>query len=594
MAVDTVTLNIIHNALTNIASEMALVMLKTSYSTIFNEGLDFTTVLLDREGDLIAEKNYTPSMMGAIPHTVKWAVDEKGLDHFHPGDVLVHNDCYRGGCHLPEHMMMRPIFIGDRLFGFAGNIGHVAEIGGKAPGSFAADATDIYQEGLRLPPVKLINRGEYVEDVWRIVLANHRTPRNTWGDFHAMIGSLTTAERRMQELCERYPVELIEEATAELKNYSERRLRAEIAELPDGEYGASMLVEDDGVTADPFEVKVNIVIRGDEIIADFTGTSPQVRGPMNCTVVVVASAVYNAVFSMTDPHSLIPRNSGCYRPIKFIAPAGSVVNVVHPGPCVGGNTDLQPKLIDLLFKAFSLAVPEKVAAATGGSSSNFLFGGTHPETGAYYTNYHFDGHGTGGTVQKDGNNAEITRHSNCRNTPVEVFEGRYPFRTIEYRMMPDSGGAGEHRGGLSTTRTLEVVADEITLSCLFDRAKIPGWGIFGGESGGLSQLRVKRVGEKEFVSFMEAYHTISPSKFTNILLKRGDIVRYVTPGGGGYGDPFLRDPAAVLTDVENGWVSLDAARNLYGVAINEIEGDYVIDQPATETLRSTRQAVTAA
>lgn len=175
------------------------------------------------------------------------------------------------------------------------------------------------------------------------------------------------------------------------------------------------------------------MIRGDEIIADFTGTSPQVRGPMNCTVVVVASAVYNAVFSMTDPHSLIPRNSGCYRPIKFIAPAGSVVNVVHPGPCVGGNTDLQPKLIDLLFKAFSLAVPEKVAAATGGSSSNFLFGGTHPETGAYYTNYHFDGHGTGGTTQKDGNNAEITRHSNCRNTPVEVFEGRYPFRTLEYQ-----------------------------------------------------------------------------------------------------------------------------------------------------------------
>jgi len=594
MAVDTVTLNIIHNALTNIASEMALVMLKTSYSTIFNEGLDFTTVLLDREGDLIAEKNYTPSMMGAIPHTVKWAVDEKGLDHFHPGDVLVHNDCYRGGCHLPEHMMMRPIYIGDRLFGFAGNIGHVAEIGGKAPGSFAADATDIYQEGLRLPPVKLINRGEYVEDVWRIVLANHRTPRNTWGDFHAMIGSLATAERRMQELCERYPIELIEEATAELKNYSERRLRAEIAELPDGEYAASMLVEDDGVTADPFEVKVNIVIRGDEIIADFTGTSPQVRGPMNCTVVVVASAVYNAVFSMTDPHSLIPRNSGCYRPIKFIAPAGSVVNVVHPGPCVGGNTDLQPKLIDLLFKAFSLALPEKVAAATGGSSSNFLFGGTHPETGAYYTNYHFDGHGTGGTAQKDGNNAEITRHSNCRNTPVEVFEGRYPFRTLEYRMMPDSGGAGEHRGGLSTTRTLEVVADEITLSCLFDRAKIPGWGIFGGESGGLSQLRVKRVGDNVFISFMEAYHTISPSKFTNILLKRGDIVRYVTPGGGGYGDPYLRDPEAVLTDVENGWVSLDAARNLYGVAITEVDGDFVIDSSATETLRSTRQTVTAA
>jgi len=585
MTVDTVTLNIIHNALTNIASEMALVMLKTSYSTIFNEGLDFTTVLLDRHGDLMAEKNYTPSMMGAIPHTVKWAVEEKGIEHFHQGDVLVHNDCYRGGCHLPEHMMMRPMFVGERLIGFAGNIGHVAEIGGKAPGSFASDATDIYQEGLRLPPVKLISRGEYVEDIWRIVLANHRTPRNTWGDFHAMIGSLETGERRMRELAVRYDPDLIEHAAEELKDYSERRLRAEIAELPDGEYDASMWVEDDGVSADPFEVRVNVVIRGDEVIADFTGSSPQVRGPMNCTVVVVASAVYNAVFSMTDPHSLIPRNSGCYRPIKFIAPAGSVVNVVHPGPCVGGNTDLQPKLIDLLFKAFSKAVPDRAAAASGGSSSNFLFGGIHPTTGSYYTNYHFDGHGTGGTVQKDGNNAEITRHSNCRNTPIEVFEGRYPFRTLEYRIKPDSGGAGEHRGGLSTTRTLEVIANEITLSCLFDRAKIPGWGLFGGKPGGLSQLLVKRIGETEFQTFDVAFGTVSPTKFTNVLLKRGDIVKYVTPGGGGYGDPFRRDPEAVLTDVRNGRVTIGAARSEYGVEISDAGGVLNVDYAPTNDLR---------
>jgi N-methylhydantoinase B/oxoprolinase/acetone carboxylase alpha subunit len=588
VTIDTVTLNIIHNALTNIASEMALVMLKTSYSTIFNEGLDFTTVLLDRHGDLIAEKNYTPSMMGAIPHTVKWAVEEKGIEHFHPGDVLVHNDPYRGGCHLPEHMMMRPIFVGEQLMGFAGNIGHVAEIGGKAPGSFAADATDVYQEGLRLPPVKLINRGEYVEDIWRIVLANHRTPRNTWGDFHAMIGSLEIAERRMSELAQRYDPELISQATSLLMDYSERRLRAEIAELPDGEYSASMLVEDDGVTADPFEIKVTIVIKGDEIIADFTGTSPQVRGPMNCTVVVVASAIYNAVFSITDPHSTIPRNSGCYRPITFIAPAGSVVNVVHPGPSVGGNTDLQPKLIDLLLKAFSKAVPERSAASSGGSSSNFLFGGVHPETGIYYTNYHFDGHGTGGTARKDGNDGEITRHSNCRNTPIEVFEGRYPFRTLEYRLQPDSGGPGEHRGGLSTTRTLEVTADEITLSCLFDRSKIPGWGLFGGHDGGLSELRVKRHGDEEFRSFVDAFHTVSPSKFTNVLLKRGDIVRYVTPGGGGYGDPFLRDPEAVLEDVRNGWVTCRSARDDYGVVIHDGGYEPVLDLNATMELRLAR------
>ena len=300
--IDTVTLNIIHNALTNIAAEMALVMLKTSYSTIFNEGLDFTTVLLDRHGDLIAEKNYTPSMMGAIPHTVKWAVEEKGIDHFRPGDVLVHNDCYRGGCHLPEHMMMRPMFVGDRLFGFAGNIGHVAEIGGKAPGSFAADATDIYQEGLRLPPVKLIDRGEYVEDVWRIVLANHRTPAQHLGRFprhDRLAGNGRAAHPRAGR-----PLRLRADRAGHRR--ADGLLRAAAA----GRDRAScrtastrpvMLVEDDGVTADPFEVKVTVVINGDEIIADFTGTSPQVRGPMNCTVVVVASAIYNAIFSVTDP-----------------------------------------------------------------------------------------------------------------------------------------------------------------------------------------------------------------------------------------------------------------------------------------------------
>ncbi len=303
--IDTVTLNIIHNALTNIASEMALVMLKTSYSTIFNEGLDFSTVLLDRNGDLIAEKNYAPAMMGAIPHTVKWAVEEKGIDHFHPGDVLVHNDRYRGGCHLPEHMMMRPMFVGDQLFGFAGNIGHVAEIGGKAPGSFSSDATDVYQEGLRLPPIKIDEPGRVlVEDVWRIILANHRTPRNTWGDFHAMIGSLETAERRMGEL-----------ASATIRNAVRAGNRPVTWTTPSGACAPrspncpmattlpSMWVEDDGVSPDPFDIQVTMSVEGDQIMADFTGTDPQVRGPMNCTVVVVAAAIYNAVFSIIDPHS---------------------------------------------------------------------------------------------------------------------------------------------------------------------------------------------------------------------------------------------------------------------------------------------------
>ena len=563
LTLDTVGLNVLHNALANIAAEMALVMMKTSYSTIFSEGLDFTTVLLDRRGQLIAEKNYTPSMMGAIPHTVQWTLEEFGEAFFEPGDVIVHNDPYRGNCHLPEHMMMKPVYVDAELIGFAGNIGHISEVGGKAVGSFASDATDVYQEGLRLPPVKLIERGAYNEQVWRIILANHRTPRATWGDFHAMIGSLNVGEERLLDLVGRYTLETVVAGADALVEYSERRMRAEIEALPDGEYRAETLVEDDGVSDQPFKVAVTLTVNGDELIADYTGSEKQVRGPMNCTYVVAASAVYNALFCVTDPQSLIPRNSGCYRPARVIAPAGTVVNVEHPGPSVGGNTDLQPKLIDLLLRAFAQAVPERVAAGTGATSSNLLFGGVHPRTGAFYTNYHLDGMGTGATASKDGNDGEITRHSNCRNTPIEVFEHRYPLLTLDYGLVDDSGGPGEHRGGLGLHRTWRVVAPEITFSALFDRMKLPATGLFGGGPGSCSELLIRRNGEPEFRRFDEVFGVASPTKFTNVVLRAGDELSYRTPGGAGFGDPRARAPELIERDVREGYVSSDAARETY-------------------------------
>jgi N-methylhydantoinase B len=282
---------------------------------------------------------------------------------------------------------------------------------------------------------------------------------------------------------------------------------------------------------------------------------------------VTVSALYNAVFSVVDPMSDIPRNSGCYRPMRVIAPAGTVVNVKHPGPSVGGNTDLQPKLIDLLLKALSEAVPERVAASTGGSSSNLLFGGIHPDTGEYYSNYHLDGTGTGATLVKDGNDGEITRHSNCRNTPIEVFEHRYPLLTREYGLVPDSGGAGRHRGGLATTRTMVVLAPEMTFSALFDRHKIAPEGLAGGLEGGRSALLVKRAGEPEFRPFAEVFGRPSPTKFTNVVLNEGDEVRYVTPGGAGFGPPDERDPAALRADLEDGYVTTDAGRTNYGAEL---------------------------
>ena len=572
LKLDAVGLHVLHNGLANIAAEMAIVMMKTSYSTIFNEGLDFSTMLLDRKGNLIAEKNFAPSMMGAVNYALRWTLEELGEDFFQPGDVVVHNDPYRGNCHIPEHMLMKPIFRGSELIGFSGTIGHLAEVGGKAPGSFAADATDVYQEGLRLPPVKLFEGGRYNQQLWRVILANHRTPRATWGDLHAMVGALNIGERRLLELVDRWGLATVIEGAGRLIDHSERRLRAEIAELPEGEYRAAMTVEDDGVGTDPFEVKVKLVIRGGQVIADFTGSSPQVRGPMNCTFVVCAAALYNAIFCVADPHDLIPRNSGCYRPARVIAPPGSVVNVKHPGPSVGGNTDLQPKLIDLLLAAFAQAVPERIAASSGGSSSNLLFGGTHPETGRYYSNYHFDGMGAGATMRNDGNDGEVTRHSNCRNTPVEVFEHRYPLLTLRYGLARDSGGAGRHRGGLGTERLFRITAPEITFSALFDRCNLAPPGLLGGHDGGRSALLVKRSGAPEFLSFDRAFGVASPSKFTNVVLHQGDELYYRTPGGGGLGDPAERDPELVVEDVREGYVGAEAAERDYGPAFRGRKG----------------------
>jgi len=257
--------------------------------------------------------------------------------------------------------------------------------------------------------------------------------------------------------------------------------------------------------------------------------------------------------------------------VRIIAPAGSVVNVVHPGPSVGGNTDLQPKLIDLLLAALSKAVPERVAASSGGSSSNLLFGGIHPETGRYYSNYHFDGMGAGATTLGDGNDVEITRHSNCRNTPIEVFEHRYPLLTLEYGIAQDSGGAGRHRGGLASHRTLRVTAPEITFSALFDRSRVPPTGLFGGLPGKGSELLVKRAGEEEFRPFDEVFGVASPTKFTNVVLREGDELRYRTPGGGGFGSPAERDPDLVRRDVDDGYVSAAEAERTYGVRLDAEE-----------------------
>ena len=328
---DSVGLTVLNNFLVNTCREMGMAMMKTAYSSIFNEGLDFSCVIFDRDGEMVSYAEFCPAQIGAILYTVKWTLDELGVDSFKPGDVVMHNDPYRGGCHMPEHTVIKPVFFSGELYGFVANIAHVTEIGGKAVGGFAADAKEVYQEGLRLPPVKIIDQGRHVEDLWKVILTNHRTPLTSWGDFHAMIGSLAVAERRLHQALERHGVDALLRAGKSLMEYAEQRMRAEIRELPNGEYQFEDWIENDGVDPNArYRIHCLVTVRDDEIFFDYSGSSPQAKGPCNCTYGVTASATFNAMLNLTD--RTIPRNSGCYRPIRVIAPSGSVLNVAHPGP----------------------------------------------------------------------------------------------------------------------------------------------------------------------------------------------------------------------------------------------------------------------
>ena len=528
---------------------------------------------------MLAQGAFSPAHLGAIVDTTRCVLDELGPGNLDPGDVVLHNDPFRGGCHMPEHMLLKPVFYDSTLVAFAVTIGHLAEIGAMSVGSFASNATEVYQEGLRLPPVKIVRQGEDVPDLWKVILANHRTPRNSWGDLRAMVGSLDVGERRLTEVRDAYGADFVLETTKELLDHTHRLTKARIQEIPDGEYHFEDAMEDDGIELTPATMRVAVVVCGDELTIDFTGSAPQRRGPINATFGVTTSAAYNALFQIAGAD--LPRNAGAYRCVETIAPPGTVVNVAFPGSSVGGNTETQPKLVGMILGALNSAVPDRIMAAEGVTSCNFLFGGIHPETNSYYAHYHFEASGWGARQAGDGNSAQNHIHGNCRNTPVEVFETRFPFVVTEYGLIEDSGGPGRHRGGLATRRVMRVVAPELTASAMMDRVVSGAWGLSGGSSGRCAQILIKRHGDSRYRTFQEALGTVSPSKFSNVTLHIGDEVMLDSAGGGGYGDPRVRDPKLVLADVAQGLVSTRSARDHYGVVVSRNGGRIDVDEAAT-------------
>jgi N-methylhydantoinase B/oxoprolinase/acetone carboxylase alpha subunit len=530
---------------------------------------------------MIAQAEFCPAHLGALIYVVGWTVMEIGKENFHPGDVIFHNDPFRGGCHLPEYCVIKPVFDADeRLVAYTACIGHMTEVGGKVPGGFAGDATEVFQEGLRIPPLKIQERGVDVDAVWNIIMANVRTPRISHGDLRAMIGSLHVGERRVLELVEKHGTERFKQLGEAIKDYSERLMRAEIAEMPDGSYEfEDIVIDNDGVTQDPATLRLRVTVDGDSLTVDYTGSDAQRRGPVNCTYGVTASATYNALLHLTD-HS-IPSNHGCYRPVRIIAPYGTIVNVAYPGASVGGNSEIHPHLVMAFYGAVADVLPDRVSAHDGGTSALVAIGGVDPRTGEVFANLTNEGCGWGGRATKDGNNALCIPNGNCALQPVEILETRYPMFHEALAINEGSAGAGRNRGGFGYSRQFRVVSEYMRMSCFMEKEVHRPWGLFGGEPGKNSSMTVAR-GEKGFEPFTDAFGVACRGKFSDVYLEEGDRVRITTSGGGGYGSPLERDPELIAEDVRQGFISAGQAAAEYGAVVSP---DGSIDTNATSARR---------
>jgi N-methylhydantoinase B len=401
-----------------------------------------------------------------------------------------------------------------------------------------------------------------------------------------MIGSLYVGERRVLELVDKHGVAAFGEIGEAIKDYSERRMRAEIAEMPDGVYEfEDIVIDNDGITNDPAWLRLRVTIEGDRFTADYTGSDPQRRGPVNCTYGVTASATYNALLHLTDDS--IPSNHGCYRPVRIVAPPGTIVNVDYPGASVGGNSEIHPHIVMAFYGALAEALPDRVAAHDGGTSALVGVGGVHPDTGDVFANLTNEGCGWGGRPTKDGNDALCIPNGNCALQPVEILETRYPLLHEGLVIHEGSAGAGRNRGGFGYYRQVRVACDELRVSCFIEKQQQRPWGLFGGQRGHNSAMLVARAGSDDFQTFGQAFGVACDGKFSDVYLQRDDRIRIVTSGGGGYGDPLERDFDAIEHDVRQGFISAEQAAADYSVVFTDGAGE--IDQQATKALRAQKR-----
>ena len=555
--IDPATFQVVKNALYAAAEEMKVVLAKTAYSPLLKVAGDYSCGLFDVDGEMVAQGPDLPIHLGSMPLAVKAVI--RAFDDIADGDVFIHNDPYYGGSHLPDVNVVTPAFHEGRLLGFACVRAHWPDIGSGTPGSYGA-ATEIYGEGLRLPPVRLCAAGVWNRDVEQIIFTNVRTPDERRGDLRAQIAANLRGTTRLGELAQKYSAPLLLSIMREVMDYSERMMRAALAALPDGTSRFEDFCDGDGILEEgekedaPFWIRMRVTKKGDRLLVDFTGTDRQVPGPMNAPLTVTASGIYTAVKMIADPRDLVPPNSGCWRPVSLVAEPATVVNALAPAPVVYANHEISHRVADMLFGAFARLAPDRVMACSQGTSAILTLGGVDYRTNGRYVSYETIKGGLGARPTKDGVNGMSSGISNTMNTPIEILEMSFPVLVERYEIVADTGGPGRYRGGCGVERVWQVRGGSTQASVCLERTRSAPFGLAGGGAGGPGRVTVVGPDGVERDVAGKGAFTAPP----------GSRIALRAPGSGGFGPPAERDVARLADDVVNGYVSLDAARSAYG------------------------------
>jgi N-methylhydantoinase B len=573
-SLDPVTLAVLNGRLVQIADEMDATLYRSAFNPIIAEAHDACHGLYHAQtgNTLVQGTSGLPIFVGAMAFAVKAVIDKVGRDGgLEAGDTFIFNDPYEGGTHLNDFRLVRPLMRDRRVFAWIASVGHWLDIGGAVPGNYNPKATESFQEGVRIPPVKLARGGTIQQDIVDILAANSRVPQSNWGDLNGQINALDLGERRLHALLDEYGDDTIASALAALSQRAEALMRANIAALPDGTYSYDDFLDNDGVVDRPLRIALDLTIAGDRMTCDFSRSAPPCDGPVN---IARSTAVASCYVALKHLFTDVPANAGCLAPIEFIISDTTLLGVSAPRP-VAGYTETILRVIDVIFGAFAKAAPERANGSPFATINALSLAGWR-EHRRRWIMFCFFGGGLGGNPEGDGLNHSNNPISTATIPPVEILESLYPVMFTQWALRPDSGGAGNHRGGLGAIYEVEALADDgADVFLIGERGKYPPFGVNGGKSAALNRFVYETDDGEVAPPFV--------SKVTDVKIRRGQKVRLETPGGGGFGDPATREVAQVARDVRLGYVSRAAALREYKVALR---ADGSLDAEATERARA--------